>query len=166
MPINANSDWGDLAFRHLASSDLPFIHELYRSTRWQELTPLPWSDDDKTTFLQQQCEAQHQHYHTHYPKADFFVIESAQQPIGRLYIDRGQTTLCLIDIAFLPDCRHQGFGSRILGSLIDEANTQQQTIVLHVERFNPAYDWYVRHGFQQIEDRGVYQYLEKAPSTL
>jgi hypothetical protein len=31
---------------------------------------------------------------------------------------------------------------------------------IHVEKFNPALRWYERLGFRQIEDKGVYLFME------
>jgi hypothetical protein len=40
--------------------------------------------------------------------------------------------------------------------VLGEATRERKVVTIHVERFNPALDWYLRLGFKPIEDRGVY----------
>ncbi|MCB1586168.1 MAG: GNAT family N-acetyltransferase, partial [Xanthomonadales bacterium] len=95
----------------------------------------------------------------------YLLILYKTQEIGRIYLGRNETSICLIDIAFLPEFRNRGFGTQILKNLINEAQSTQKKITIHVENFNPAYNWYVKHGFQHIEDKGVYQYMEWYPKS-
>lgn len=148
----------------MSDQDMAFLCELYRTTRWQEVLQAPWTDDQRTAFLQQQFTAQHEHYNSHYPHAQKLLIQQAEINIGRIYVDRDDTSICLIDVALLPDYQHQGIGTALLRELLAEAQLWQKKVVIHVENFNPAYRWYRRHGFQQIEDKGVYQYMEWHPT--
>ena len=50
-----------------------------------------------------------------------------------------------------------------LFQILKEAQEKNKKIVLHVEKFNPAYQWYLKCGFEQIEDKGVHQYMEWYP---
>ena len=54
----------------------------------------------------------------------------------------------------------------MLRTLQAEAAASQKPLRIHVERFNPALRLYERLGFRQIEDKGVYLFLEwlAAPS--
>lgn len=149
----------------MSENDMAFLSELYRTTRWEEVLQAPWDDEQRITFLHQQFTAQHKHYQSHYPKAEKLVILKDKQAIGRIYIDRDESSICLIDVALLPKHKHQGIGTALLKELLLEATEQQKKVVIHVENFNPAYAWYVKHGFQQIEDKGVYQYMEWYPPS-
>ncbi|KAA3638573.1 MAG: GNAT family N-acetyltransferase [Proteobacteria bacterium] len=155
----------DIQFKAIAPKDMAFLSELYRSTRWQEVLQAPWSDEQRIEFLQQQFTAQHQHYKSHYPTADKLIIQKKQCNIGRIYIDRDDVSICLIDISLLPKERGQGLGTLLLKALLEEAQLNQKKVVIHVENFNPAYHWYLKHGFVQMEDKGVYQYMEWYPSN-
>jgi GNAT superfamily N-acetyltransferase len=169
-------DW--LAFRHeprlipsgidfkaMSDDDMAFLSELYRTTRWEEVQQAPWDDVQRTAFLEQQFKAQHTHYLSHYPHAEKLLIMKNDEPIGRIYIDRDEVSICLIDVALLPAYKHRGIGTALLKELLTEAQQQQKKVVIHVENFNPAYAWYVKHGFQQVEDKGVYQYMEWYPES-
>lgn len=155
-----------VTFKAISNDDMAFLSELYRSTRWQEVLQAPWNDQQRIEFLEQQFTAQHVHYNSHYPKAEKLLILKDTKPIGRIYIDRDETSICLIDVSLLPAFKGCGIGTRLLLELLSEAQVQQQKVVIHVENFNPAYDWYLKHGFQQIEDKGVYQYMEWYPKNI
>lgn len=155
----------DLSFKAISINDMAFLSELYASTRWHELQQTPWNNNQKTDFLNMQFDAQHKHYQSHYPKAEYLLVTENDKRIGRLYLDRDATSICLIDIAFLPSYRYKGFGTKILNNLIDEAQSTNKKITIHVENFNPAYQWYLKLGFKQIEDKGVYQYMEWYPKV-
>ena len=113
-------------------------------------------------FLTQQFTAQHQHYQTHYPDANFDVIMLDEQPIGRLYVARWENEIRLIDIALLPEYRHAGIGSHLLQEVMTEAAEVSKPLRMHVEKFNPALQLYKRLGFSTIDDRGVYWFMEWA----
>jgi microcystin-dependent protein len=63
-------------------------------------------------------------------------------------------------IALLPEHRRAGIGTKLLRTLQNEARTAGKTLTIHVEKFNPALRLYQRLGFRQIEDKGVYLFLE------
>lgn len=152
-----------LTFRPIAGADLPFLSALYASTRAEELAVTPWSDAQKTAFLEMQFQAQHAHYQKYYPNADWLVIEQAGQDIGRLYVERSPSEHCIIDIALLPAHRGKGFGSALLTDLIDEAATVGKSVSIHVEKNNPARRLYQRLGFTVAEDKGVYDLMIRSP---
>ena len=150
-------------FKAISEEDMAFLLHLYSTTRWDEVLQAPWDDAQRHTFLKQQFQAQHSHYQSHYSKADYLLIIKDEKAIGRLYIDRDKTSICLIDITLIPECKYKGIGSQVLKELISEAQSSQKKIVIHVENYNPAYQWYLKLGFKQVEDKGVYQYMEWYP---
>ena len=155
-----------ISFKAITSfnkEEMAFLCELYASTRWEEVLQAPWTDEQRYDFLKQQFEAQHKHYQSHYPHSNFLLIKDRNINIGRLYIDRDENSICLIDIAFLPKFRKNGLGTILLKQILNEAQETNKKIVLHVEKFNPAYQWYLKLGFKQIEDKGVHQYMEWYP---
>ncbi len=156
----------DITFKAISDNDMAFLSELYRSTRWEEVMQAPWDDQQRIDFLSQQFDAQHTHYLSHYPHAEKLLIKKAKQDIGRIYLDRDDVSICLIDVALIPSERGNGLGTLLLKELLEEAQLTDKKVVIHVENFNPAYHWYIKHGFQQIEDKGVYQYMEWYPKEL
>jgi len=146
--------------RAATPEDEPFLREVYAGTRAEELARVPWSDEQKRAFTDMQFTAQDTDYRRHYPGAQYSIIEVQGVPAGRLYVDRCKTEIRIIDIALLPEHRRTGIGTKLLRELQEEARTSGKVITIHVEKFNPALNLYHRLGFQQIEDKGVYLFLE------
>jgi ribosomal protein S18 acetylase RimI-like enzyme len=149
-----------ITLRPIGPEDETFLCEVYASTRVTELAQVPWSDEQKAMFLRMQFSAQHQYYQEHYPRAAFDVILVAGQPAGRLYVHRGSDELRIVEIAILPPWRNRRVGTHLIGALQAEAALARKPLRIHVERLNPALSLYERLGFQPIEDRGVYLFLE------
>jgi ribosomal protein S18 acetylase RimI-like enzyme len=148
-----------LRYRPITDADLPFLYEVYASTRTEELAPVAWSEAQKTAFLTMQFRAQHADYQQNYQGADRLVVTRADAPAGRLYLDRGAHAHVVIDIALLPEHRGLGFGSAIMRDLMDEAARAGKLLSIHVEKFNPALHLYRRLGFRTVEDKGVYDLM-------
>jgi len=149
-----------ITLRPVSADDLPFLCAVYASTREQELTAVAWDAAQKAAFLDMQFRAQHTYYLAHYPDAAFDVILINHQPAGRLYIDRATSEIRIVDIALLPEWCNRGIGSALINVLQGEAAAAGKPLRIHVERFNPALRLYERLGFRQIEDRGVYLFME------
>lgn len=151
-----------LSFRPIAQDDLPFLQQLYASTRADEMRPSGWPAEQIAAFLLMQFNAQHQYYQTHFPDGEFFVVERQGQAIGRLYLFWGPTTLNLIDIALVPACIGHGTGSAILAELLQRVDARGLACELSVEHYNPAQRLYARLGFEPIGESGVYRRLRRA----
>jgi len=149
-----------ITLRPIRDDDLELLFRVYASTREEELAPVPWTAEQKADFLRMQAAAQHAYYQENYKGADWLVIERDGVPAGRLYVHRREKEIRLVDISLLPEHRNAGIGSDILVELIAEAAAAGKPLRIHVERFNPALRLYERLGFQQIEDRGVYLFME------
>ena len=121
---------------------------------------MDWDAAQKAAFLQMQFAAQHAYYQEQYADAAFDVILVGGQPAGRLYIHRRDDEFRIVDIALLPEFCNRGLGTTLLKNLQSETAAAGKTLRIHVERFNPALRLYERLGFRQIEDRGVYLFME------
>lgn len=152
--------------RPATSVDTAFLFAVYASTREAELAQINWSAEQKNAFCYQQAQAQANHYRHHYPTAQYFIIESQQQPAGRLYVDHWEKEIRIMDIALLPSFRGKGIGTQLLRSLQNEASEAGKLLSIHVESFNPARRLYERLGFQVAEDKGVYQLMTWSPASL
>lgn len=149
-----------ITFRPQTDEDIPFLLELYASTRADEMKIVPWTDQQKQDFVQMQFNAQKLHYERHYPQSDFFVIEKDAERIGRIYINRCAEEILVIDITLHPLFRNTGIGSTLLRELMDEAKDAKRPVHVHVESFNPAQRLYQRLDFKQVNTYGVYHLLE------
>jgi len=68
-----------------------------------------------------QFAAQDAHYRRHYPNTQYSIIEVQGVSAGRLYVDRCEKEIRIIDIALLPEHRRAGIGTKLLRELQDEA---------------------------------------------
>jgi ribosomal protein S18 acetylase RimI-like enzyme len=156
---------GDLRveLRPVCETDREFLTAVYGSTREEELRSVPWSEEQKAAFIAMQFEAQQKHWGDVYPGASRDVVIVNGEPAGRLYVNRGEKEIRIVDIAILPPFRGKGAGEGLLRSIIEEGETSGRPVTIHVERNNPALRLYERLGFTMQEDKGVYLLMRRAP---
>ena len=84
---------------------------------------------------------------------------------GRLYVQRRDDELCIVDIALLAKFRGRGIGSLLLSQLEAEADEDHLVVRIHVEHGNPAQRLYLRHGFVFCDEAGgsIYRLMERLP---
>ena len=163
-PLRAAARLG-VSYRESTDDDLAFVSLVYASTRVEEVASTGWPIEVQHQFLAHQADAQHNHYRTHYPNAEWLIIERGGRPIGRLYIEEWPTQFRLIDIALLPEGRGGGVGTAILADLQEMAAGAGKRLSIHVERNNPAMSLYRRLGFAKIDEHGVYDLMEWSPAS-
>lgn len=146
--------------RRVAPGDEELLYRIYASTRSEELAPVPWTAAQKEAFLRMQFRAQSLDYGANYPAAEFLVILVAGEPAGRLYVDRRDDELRIVDIALLPEHRGAGIGGALLRELLAEAAAAGKPVRIHVESMNPALRLYERLGFRRTDDHGIYHLME------
>ena len=161
-PLRAAAELG-VSYRPMTDDDLPFVAELYASTRREEVAQTGWPAEMQEAFLRQQHEAQHGHYSLHFGDAEWLIIEREGESIGRLYIRDEAEQLHVIDISLVPESRGQGIGGAILRDVLGEARELGKSVSIYVEKVNPARRLYDRLGFEPIEDKGVYDLLRATP---
>ncbi len=150
--------------RPVADRDRAFLVDLYASVREPELAHVPWSDEAKRAFVEQQFAAQDEHYRQHYPGATLDVVEVDGEPAGRLYVHRGPSDIRIMEIALAPAFRGRGIGTGLLRTLIAEAEESGRKLSIHVEANNPARTLYERLGFRPAGEHGVYVLMERVPT--
>lgn len=153
-----------ISLRPVSEADLPFLQQVYASVREEELRPTGWSAAEKQAFIAMQFQAQHQAYFR-YENAEYFVVLQHQQAIGRIYLQHQPQAILIIDVALLAHARAQGIGTGLLQATIAQARAVQKSVLIHVEKFNPALRLYQRLGFELRQDKGVYLLLEKPYSA-
>jgi GNAT superfamily N-acetyltransferase len=159
--MNAQYSTGtmQISVRPARQDEDDFLFEVYASTRAAELALLNWPPEQKEAFLRMQSRAQLQHYRLNYPRAEYQIIETAGQPLGRLIIDRSKNPILLMDIALLPAHQGQGFGTALIQGILAEAAGKNWSVRLHVEAFNPAMRLYNRLGFSKDGTMGIYHQM-------
>lgn len=154
-----------LQLRSANAGDLPFLRDLYASSRATELSCMPWPDEAKRAFCDSQFELQHRHYVTHSAPGAFTIVMHDSDPIGRLYLHWTSTELHIVDILLLPAARGQGIGSALLRWLQSMAQQARvSSLGLHVEQRNTAaYRLYQRMGFTMLGVHGMHVRMAWSP---
>ncbi len=157
---------GPVTLRPVTPADEGFLVAVYASTRAEELAVTGWTDEQKEQFCCMQFKGQDAHYRGNYPTARFDVILNGDVPAGRLYVDRWEKEMRIMDIALLPEHRGQGIATQLLTKLQEEATVAGKRLSVHVERMNPALRLYERLNFKLVEDKGVYLLLDWDPARV
>lgn len=155
-----------LHIRPAQTSDKAFLEKLHHATR-QDLQHMDAEQDFIETIVEMQFNAQNNGYGTQFPNAMYFVIEKLQQPIGKASIDFSNETVHLLDIAFLPQARGQGFGRAVLIALQQCAAQVVAPMLLSVEQGNTAAkQLYQSLGFVTHRLHSPYEQMIWYPSAL
>lgn len=150
----------NLLLRETKPEDEPFLLEVYASTRLEELEGLGWDDNQKQAFIRMQFLARERCY----PRVDDRIILLDGRPVGRMMVDRTETSILLRDIAVLPGYRNAGIGRRLIEDLKKEATAAGKPIELHVVALSPAVRLYERLGFRASGGDVAYLEMKWVPS--
>jgi RimJ/RimL family protein N-acetyltransferase len=158
-----------ISLRPMTDADQPLLAALYGSFRAYEMARMTWTDLQKQAFVAEQFRLQHQHFTTHFPDCDFWIVErappgrlgGAADPIGRLYADRSRAVWRVVDLGLFPTARGCGVGGALLAWL--QAGVRAagaQGCDLHVMIANPrAQALYARLGFEVAGETGGYRHM-------
>ena len=126
--------------------DQIFLRSVFKSTRADVLfSNLPAEQQEE--FLDFQFRAQDTHYRRVFPNADFSVVLVGNTRIGRLYVDRRADELRILDIALLPQFRSQGYGTKLLCEILNEAGRTDRPVRIHVDLASRQVQFYKRLEF-------------------
>lgn len=155
-----------ITLRPVTPGDEAFLYRVYASTRTRELASLDWDNAQKEAFLQMQFAAQHRFYLEQFPQAEFRIVYLDGEPIGRLYADRRDDEIRIVDLALLPEHRNQGTGTTLLREILTEGQRTGLPVRIHVEGRNPAMSLYHRLGFRKVGEHGIYHLMERSPESV
>lgn len=115
----------------------------------------PWSEEQKREFLLVQGRAQRDSYAKFFPNSTQEIVCRGEEPVGRLYLDRTDSEIHLMDICLLPEYRNLGIGREIVRSLIEESEETRLPIWGTVSFFNPgSLRFFQSHGFRVVGENG------------
>ncbi|HEX8397351.1 MAG TPA: GNAT family N-acetyltransferase [Pyrinomonadaceae bacterium] len=154
-----------LTLAKIVNFEEPFLLAVYASSREDEMRLVPWNDEQKRAFLEMQLLAQHQYYFSRYPAASYEIINLAQQPIGRLYVDRSGETIKILDITILPEYRSKGAGGKIVAEIMREGEQTNKPVEIYVENFNHSAKFFARLGFEPVAEEGFHVLWQWKPTA-
>ena len=146
--------------RPAQEKDEELLLEIYASARADEMALVPWDAATKDAFLRSQFSAQRTHYLKYFPHAAHHMILVDKQTVGRLYVDRSQDKIHILDVTLLPRWRGHGIGTQILLDLMKEAEQKNQSCSIYVESFNQSLGLFQRLGFVKTDESGVSWLME------
>ncbi len=147
------------------NSDEPVLLTIYASTRSREMAVVPWSDEQKRAFLEMQFQAQHNYYFSRYPNASYSIINFEEQAIGRLYVDRQEDKIKILDITVLPEYRNRGVGTKLITEILQAGEQAKKPVEIHIESYNPSANLFSRLGFQPVGEEGFYVLWQWKPTV-
>lgn len=153
-----------ISLRPVDSDDREFLFKVYASTRADEMLLVPWTDEQKESFVRSQFNAQLLHYEKAYPTGSHDVILVNGKPAGRLYVARLANEIRIIDITVLPEERNAGIGSHLLRQLMEESKSASKITRIYVEEFNRSLALFKRLGFLVGEKQDFNLLMEWKPS--
>jgi RimJ/RimL family protein N-acetyltransferase len=150
MPDTANTT-SSVTFRPVEADDDEFLLKVYTSSREYEMSLIPLSDEQKQAFLKMQITAQQNHYRAYYPDAQHLIILLGGEPVGRIYVNRGDREIRILDVTLLIERRNAGIGTPIIKSLMEEASQAGKSVSIYVENYNRSARLFERLGFTVAE---------------
>lgn len=155
-----------LRLRSLCEADIPWLCALYASTRREEMDMVPWPDETKRLFLEQQFGLQQRHYLAHFADASFLAIEHPEGgPLGTLCLWQAPMEHLLVHISFFPQARGQGIGSALIAQCQRAAADAGCDLCLHVLQTNTAaHRLYERLGFVAERSEGAHWSMRWTPA--
>lgn len=131
------------------------------------MAAVPWPEEAKRSFLEQQFNLQRVHFEQHYSEANFQAILGPEErsPIGRYYMLETGPEHLLIDIALFPRWQNQGIASALIQQSQFHAANSGAPMTLHVLKHNlAALRLYRRLGFDVVADEGMHWRMRWLPS--
>ena len=142
-------------------ADMPFLLNLYVSTRIHELNCLPWTNEEKHRFARSQFLAQHSGYTRRYINAAFDKVTIDGADAGRFYVDSQPDEIRVLDISLLPHYRKRGVGTHLMQGVMQAAGQAGKPVRLHVQNLNAgAKRFYHTLRFSEKLDRGTHILME------
>jgi len=157
MTVASDHPVGDLpvGLRPANDNDREFLLQVYQISREIELSMTPWDDAQKRAFAEHQLDAQTYTDRVQYPEHTHEIIVYEGVPAGRIYVDRGDREISILDIAVIHEYRRKGIGTSLVTGLQKEAAETNRSVSIYIERFNPSQKLFGELGFEIVPDESV-----------
>jgi ribosomal protein S18 acetylase RimI-like enzyme len=113
-------------------------------------------------FDEQMSEEEHlRRVLTHFENAE--IVTHGSEPAGLLKVVRDVQVWELMQIQLSPSLQGQGFGTKLLKQLVDEAQAAHAELRLNVLKTNPARRLYERLGFTVVAEKAHAFEMQRPP---
>lgn len=141
----------NVKLRPVTPEDETFLISVYGASREQELAMVPWTEEQRHAFVKFQYLAQLNYYQTEFPKSEHFIILADGEPVGRLFLDRRDAQIRILDITILTRHRGKGFGVPVIRYVMDEALTVGKSVGINLDLFSTSQRTFEQLGFKPTE---------------
>jgi GNAT superfamily N-acetyltransferase len=149
--------------RASVDGDDAFLYDVFCTTWESEVAALP-NPKLAQHVLRIQHIAQERRWRSRYPGHQQYIVLEAGEPCGRLYLDRTDETLHVVDLTLLPRFQSRGIGTKVFTDLQRYATDEGLTVTLRVPRRNlRATELYTRVGFRLVTLDDLDNYFEWTP---
>ncbi len=160
MSNTKNNYRSNLSLRAATAADEEFLKAVYADSRRNELSALGWTRREEDDFFAMQFQMQKNAYRMQFPNAEYLIVESANDCVGRLIIEHRHEEIRIVDVAVLAEFRNQGIGAELIRKLKSEAEKAEKFLFLCVLKTNEAaIRFYERENFVVAEETELYSYL-------
>jgi GNAT superfamily N-acetyltransferase len=154
---------GEYHLRAAIEADRDFLFALFWGERQHQFAYVTGSEEQIRQLLRMQFEAQRQHYRSRFPCAVHSIVLLNGAAAGQLYLDRQVDQFVVVDFALAPEFRRLGIGSKIIASVQADAAAAGKRITGHVDRANPAAQFWRNLGFHLTREDSLYFKMEWRP---
>jgi GNAT superfamily N-acetyltransferase len=158
-----------LTMRPVVPEDEPFLRALraeHDSERLHLQDLGPEMETVKKVILASQFEGHAKHFKdANWDRSDC-LIEVDGEPVGRFIVMQNGEEIRLADIVVAGEHRGKGIGRAVIEGTQGECIQSKRPLRLHVEKFNPALQFYQQMGFRLLEDRETHFFMEWTPPDL
>ena len=141
--------------RPVHEADETTLLAIYAASRADEMALVPWDEATKDAFLRSQLMAQQEHYRSYFPNAAHELILVEGEAVGRLYVDRRESEIRILDVTLLEQARGHEIGTRIIQELMKEAADRDQSLSIYVESYSQSLGLFQRLGFVKTDENGA-----------
>lgn len=161
VPLTLRVMEEDIVLRPERPDDADLLAALFRASAFRDLAAMPVDASMKEALLRMQFTSQTATYRAQYPAARFDIIERRGAPIGRIVIDPGGQTGCIVDYALAPEVRAKGLGTAVLTAVLERFAAMRRPVRSKVLASNEAsLRMCHRVGFKQIGNIPPYMQME------
>jgi len=149
--------------RAIFHDDEAFLHILFRDAH-PEFQQIPVSQREIDSIVSMQFRLQQQGYESQFPESRHDLILLDEEPVGRIWVNRAEEDMTVVDIALLAQHRNKGIGAMLYARVMDEAREAGLPVRCSVERYNTgSFRFHDRLGFRVHEETETMQFMEWVP---
>lgn len=153
------------SLRPATSSDDGLLRQIFEAVRVAEFAGVNLGPEQKALFFDQQYRLQSNYYREHFPNASHDIILTRGEPAGRLYVDRSDEEINVVDLCIVPEHWSAELIRSLLGAILSDARERQANVTASIEQLSPELEIYESMGFQRVAREFVNFRLEWSPAN-